>query len=253
MINVKSLNKNYGTHQVLHNIDFTIPKGNVVSLIGPNGAGKSTLLSIISRLEESDTGQISIDGKDIHKYHLHELAKKTSYLKQHNSYDLKLKIEELIAFGRFPYSQGNLTRTDYNKIDEAIEIMNLANIRNAYIDEISGGQLQRVFLAMVFAQDTDYILLDEPLNNLDMKHCLSTMQLTEQLVKEYNKTIIMVIHDINFAANYSDIIIGMKEGKIACIDKTENIIKEDVLKNLYDIDFKVIEDNKSRICNYYKP
>ncbi|WP_267740704.1 ATP-binding cassette domain-containing protein, partial [Myroides injenensis] len=174
-------------------------------------------------------------------------------LKQHNAYDLKLKVKELIAFGRFPHSQGNLTLHDQNKIDEAIDIMNLTNMSNAYIDEISGGQLQRVFLAMVFAQDTDYILLDEPLNNLDMKHCLSTMQLTEQLVKEYNKTIIMVIHDINFAANYSDIIIGMKEGKIVCIDKTENIIKEDILKDLYDINFKVIQDNNSLICNYYKP
>lgn len=252
MIEIHSIYKKYGQRPILKDINLIIPKGKVVSLVGPNGAGKSTLLSLIARLEKADNGNISIDGKTLDAYSLKTLSKKLSFLKQHHFFDLKLKVSELIAFGRFPHSQGHLNEKDYQKIEEAIALMDLSSIRDAYIDEISGGQRQLVFLAMIIAQDTEYILLDEPLNNLDMKHAVDIMQTITRLVREFGKTVIVVIHDINFAANYSDYIIGLKDGEILCNDQTQAIVRVDVLKKLFEIDFSITLDKTTLLCNYYK-
>ncbi|MGS2761464.1 iron ABC transporter ATP-binding protein [Sinomicrobium sp. M5D2P9] len=252
MIEIHSIGKKYGRHPVLKDINLSVPAGKVVSLIGPNGAGKSTLLSLIAGLEKPEQGNISIDGKGLGTYSLKTLSKKLSFLKQHNVFDLKLKVSELIAFGRFPHSQGHLNGEDHEKIEEAIAMMDLSPIRDSYIDEISGGQRQLVFLAMIVAQDTEYILLDEPLNNLDMRHAVDIMQAITRLARELGKTIVIVIHDINFAANYSDYIIGLKDGEVICDDETTVIVREDMLKKLYGIDFRITRDNATLLCNYYK-
>ncbi|RNL83909.1 ATP-binding cassette domain-containing protein, partial [Sinomicrobium pectinilyticum] len=151
MIEIHSIGKKYGRHPVLKDINLSVPAGKVVSLIGPNGAGKSTLLSLIAGLEKPEQGNISIDGKGLGTYSLKTLSKKLSFLKQHNVFDLKLKVSELIAFGRFPHSQGHLNGEDHEKIEEAIAMMDLSPLRHSYIDEISGGQRQLVFLAMIVA------------------------------------------------------------------------------------------------------
>ncbi|MEM9649082.1 MAG: ATP-binding cassette domain-containing protein, partial [Bacteroidota bacterium] len=170
MIQLQKVTMSYGQNTVVNNISFTIPKGKITSLIGSNGAGKSTLLGIISRLIDPENGHIIINEKHIKDYKTRILAKKLSILKQANHINLKLSVEELVGFGRFPYCQGRLTATDKEKISEALNFLELDELKHHYLDELSGGQQQRAFLAMVVAQDTDYILLDEPLNNLDMKH-----------------------------------------------------------------------------------
>ena len=167
-----------------------------------------------SRLIDKDSGDINLDLTDVTKWNSNELAKRLAILKQNNTMSLKLTIEELVAFGRFPYSHGRITKKDKEKIDEAIEYMELDDIRRSYLDELSGGQRQRAFIAMVIAQDTEYILLDEPLNNLDIKHSIHMMQTIQKLCYERGKTIIVVMHDINFASCYSDYIIAYKDGEI---------------------------------------
>src|SRR5690606_10310556 len=162
-------------------VTVKIAKGKITSFIGPNGAGKSTLLSMVSRLIVKDEGEILIDGMDIDKRKNQELAKKVSILKQSNQINLRLTVRELVSFGRFPYSQGRLTEEDWVHVDEAIQFMELEEIQHEYLDELSGGQRQRAFIAMVIAQDTDYILLDEPLNNLDMKHAVQIMKTLRKL------------------------------------------------------------------------
>lgn len=252
MVEINGLHKKYGQRSILRDIDLKIPKGKLIALIGPNGAGKSTLLSIIARLEKADLGTVSIDGKEIHRYTLTDFSLQLGFLKQHNQVDLKLKVTELVAFGRFPHSRGRLQDKDLQVIDQTIDRMNLTRLRDAFIDEISGGERQRVFLAMIMAQDTDYILLDEPLNNLDMKHAVEIMQVSKRLVEEFGKTVIMVVHDINFAANYADVVIGMKDGRIIFMDETQLIMQEERLKSLFDMEFRIIRDRGQVICNYYK-
>ncbi|MDD4776675.1 MAG: ATP-binding cassette domain-containing protein [Fermentimonas sp.] len=251
MIEVQEITKQYGDKVVLDKVGMQFNKGKITSLIGGNGAGKSTLLSVISRLLSQDGGVVLVDEKNISEYKSKMLARRLSILKQSNHVRLKITVRELVSFGRFPYSQEKLTKDDVEMVDRAIDILNLKDIENAYIDELSGGQKQRAYMAMVVAQDTEYILLDEPLNNLDMKHSVQTMKIMRKLADELGKTIIIVLHDINFASHYSDFIVALKNGKIIYHDTTENIIREDVLKDIFDINIKICEFDSKRICNYF--
>lgn len=251
MIEVQEITKQYGDKVVLDKVGLLFNKGKITSLIGGNGAGKSTLLSVISRLLSQDGGVVLVDEKNVTEYKSKVLAQRLSILKQSNHVRLKLTVRELVSFGRFPYSQEKLNKEDILMVDRAIDFLNLKDIENSYIDELSGGQKQRAYMAMVVAQDTEYILLDEPLNNLDMKHSVQTMKIMRKLADELGKTIIIVLHDINFASHYSDYIVALKEGKIIYHDTTENIIREDVLRDVFDINIKICEFESKRICNYY--
>lgn len=251
MIEVKSIKKNYGDAVILNDVDIKFPKGKITSLIGGNGAGKSTLLSIISRLLPQDTGSVFLDQTDIKQIKDRRLAQHLSILKQFNHTNQRLTVEELVGFGRFPHSQGKLKIHDLEKIEQALEFLALKELRHQYLDELSGGQKQRAYMAMIVAQDTEYILLDEPLNNLDMKHSVQFMKMMRRLSTELGKTVIVVLHDINFASRYSDYIIALKDGKVKYFDETANIMKPELLKDVFDMDFHVFEHNKCRLCNYF--
>lgn len=251
MVDIKNVFKLYNQKKVIEDVSLKIEKGTITSFIGPNGAGKSTLISMISRLIAKDDGSITIDGQDIMKTKNNELAKKISILKQSNAINLKLTVRELISFGRFPYSQGKLKKEDLEKIDEAIDYMELREMEDKFLDELSGGQRQRAHIAMVIAQDTEYILLDEPLNNLDMRHSVQIMKTLRRLVSELGKTILIVIHDINFASCYSDQIVALKDGKIVKHGPTCDVIDKCVLKDIYDMDIDIKEIDNQRICVYF--
>lgn len=251
MIEVKNLVKKYGDKAVVDNVSLNIEKGKITSFIGPNGAGKSTVLSMISRIMDKDSGSVIIDGKELEVWDNKELAKKISILKQSNNINVRLTIKEIVSFGRYPYCDGRLTSEDMKYVDEAIEYMKLKDIENRYLDELSGGQRQRAYIAMVIAQNTEYVLLDEPLNNLDMKHSVSMMKVFRNLVDELGKTVVIVMHDINFASVYSDKIVVLKDGKIAKDDCTENIINKETLENIYEINFDIKDINGNKICVYY--
>ena len=164
-------------------------KKKIISFIGSNGAGKSTLLSIITRTLSRDSGDVVIENKNLEEWKTEELAKVLSILKQSNHLNIRLTVKELVSFGRYPYSKGKLTLEDEEKVEQAIEYMGLKNLENRFIDELSGGQRQMAYIAMVIAQDTEYIFLDEPLNNLDMKHSVQIMKILRNLVDEKGKTI----------------------------------------------------------------
>ena len=211
MIEIKGLSKKYRSKYVVKDVTTEFPDGKITCIIGPNGAGKSTLLSMMSRLSAPDEGEVFIDGKSIKEWDKQELSKTLAILKQENNTNIRLTVYELVSFGRFPHSQGKLTVEDIRYIDEAIEYMNLEEFKDKYLDELSGGQRQRAYIAMVIAQNTKYILLDEPLNNLDMKNAVQMMRTFEKMVKDLNKTIIIVMHDINFTSVYSDYILAMEK------------------------------------------
>lgn len=250
-LSFEQIEKWYGKKAVLKKLSGKIPNQKITSLIGPNGAGKSTLLSILSRLLKQDAGTVFFMDKQLHTYKGEELATQLSILKQANHLDLKLTVRDLVSFGRFPYCKGRLKEQDWEKVDEALAFSALTDLQDAYIDELSGGQRQRAFIAMIIAQDTDFILLDEPLNNLDMKHAVYVMKTLRRLVDELGKTVVIVIHEINFAAQYSDHIIALKEGEIRYDDRTENVIQASILREIFDIDFDIIEKNNKKICNYF--
>ncbi|HJH10709.1 MAG TPA: ABC transporter ATP-binding protein [Metalysinibacillus jejuensis] len=251
MIQVKELTKKYGSKSVVENVTVDIQPGMITSFIGPNGAGKSTLLSMVSRLLNADTGEVLLDKADVRRWKSDEFAKRVSILKQSNYMNVRLTIRELVAFGRFPYTKGRLNDEDNVKVDEALAYMNLEDLQHNFLDELSGGQRQRAFIAMVIAQDTEYILLDEPLNNLDMKHSVQIMKILRKLVDELGKTVVIVLHDINFASVYSDRIVALKDGRVVKDGPTHDIINSEALKDIYDMDIPVQEQNGCRICVYF--
>ncbi|WP_339311184.1 ABC transporter ATP-binding protein [Paenibacillus sp. FSL k6-2145] len=251
MVEVRNVTKQYGGVRVVDDVSLNIAKGKITSFIGPNGAGKSTLLSMITRLISKDTGQVLIEGREIESWKNKDLSRKISVLKQSNHINIRLTVEDLVAFGRFPYSQGRLTPEDQQWIQEAIDYMELAPFRKKYLDELSGGQRQRAYIAMVIAQNTEYILLDEPLNNLDMKHSVQIMKVLRRMVDELGKTIVIVIHDINFASCYSDYIVALKDGRVVKEGKTEDIIDTDVLQSVYDMHIPVQWIDGLKICVYF--
>jgi len=251
MIEVQDACKRYGAYVAVDQASIEIRERRITSLIGPNGAGKSTLLSMASRLIPLDRGKVQIDGVELHRWKDRDLAQKISILKQTNHLALRLTVRDLVGFGRFPYSQGRLTRADIEQVDRAIETMNLEALHGKYLDELSGGERQRAFIAMVIAQDTDYILLDEPLNNLDMKHSVQIMKALRRLVDELDKTVVLVLHDINFASCYSDDIVAMKGGRVIKAGPACDIIDSGVLREVYDMEIQVQEFNCQRVCVYF--
>lgn len=251
MIEIKNISKKYGKTVVLEDISLTIPKGGISTIIGPNGAGKSTLLGIISRLLKADSGTVSVDGMDVQRCSSNDLAKRLAVLRQNSHISARLTVEDLVAFGRYPYSKGRPTREDAEYIDAALEYLELQPFRARFLDELSGGQRQRAFVAAVLCQDTDYLLLDEPLNSLDIRYKVSMMQRLSNIARDFDKTVLLVLHDINCASCYSDAIIAMKAGRLLYHDTVASIMQPEVLRHIYDIDVSIHDVNGQSICTYY--
>lgn len=251
MIQLTDVHKAYSDDVAIGPVDLQIPAGGVTALVGPNGAGKSTLLTMIGRLLGLDAGTIEIGGYDVVRTPSKDLAKIVSILRQENHFITRLTVRQLIGFGRFPHSKGRLNREDERVISEAIDFLGLGELEARYLDELSGGQRQRAYVAMVLAQDTDYVLLDEPLNNLDMRHSVQMMQHLRRAAAELGRTIVIVLHDINFAGHYADHICAVKDGRVVQFGTPEQIMTDEVLSDVFDTPVRVIDGPRGPLAVYY--
>ncbi|MEF2073396.1 iron ABC transporter ATP-binding protein [Consotaella aegiceratis] len=251
MIVTEKVSKSYGTELVVDDVSLRLKSGGITSIIGPNGAGKSTLLSMVSRLLPMSAGVVTVDGLDVTDTPGDVLAKRLSILRQHNDISSRLTVRDLVSFGRYPHSKGRPTVEDRGHVEQAIGYLGMDDLAERFLDELSGGQRQRAYVAMVLCQDTDYVLLDEPLNNLDLKHAVAMMKLLRRAADELGKTIVIVLHDINFASCYSDEIVAMKEGRVAFAGPPEAVIRSETLGAIYDMPITVCELDGRRICTYY--
>ncbi len=254
MLEVNNIHHSYSKNhhkKTLEAINLVIKEKAITALIGANGAGKSTLLGIMSNLIQPLSGSVTLDGVDIRKIKTSELAKKIAILKQTHSINIRITVKDLVEFGRFPHCGGRLTDLDRQKVNESLAYMNLAGMEDRYLDEISGGQRQRAFIAMILAQDTPYILFDEPLNNLDIKYSVEMMRIISNLVTDLNKTVVVVLHDINFASAYADCIVAMKNGHIVSEGIPERLITKEVLDGVFDHDFNIVTHQGRNACLYF--
>ena len=256
MIQLRGVAKSYGPVRALGPVDLEIPQGGITALVGPNGAGKSTLLTIVGRLLDADEGAVEVGGRDVSATPSRELATVLSVLRQENHFVTRLTVRQLVAFGRFPHSQGRLTPHDAERIDAALEFLNLTPLAERFLDELSGGQRQRAYVAMVLAQDTDYVLLDEPLNNLDMRHAVAMMRQLRRAADELGRTIVIVLHDLNFAAAYADRIVAMSEGQVRRSGTVEEVMDGAFLSEVFGTPV-VVEEPRAphegyRLAVYYR-
>jgi len=251
MIEIRNVSKTLGDTLAVRGVSLQIPKRGITSIIGPNGAGKSTLLSMVSRLLPMTAGTVTVDGLDVTSAPSDLLAKSLSILRQDNQISSRLTVRDLVEFGRYPYSKGRLTREEREKAAAAIGFLDLEELAERFLDELSGGQRQRAYVAMVLCQDTDYVLFDEPLNNLDMKHAVNMMKLLRRAADDLGKTIVLVLHDLNFASCYSDYIVAMRDGEVAHHGAPDEIMRREIIRSVYDMDVDIHDVRGRRITFYY--
>jgi iron complex transport system ATP-binding protein len=239
MIEVSDVSLTLGGSRILDRVSLTVPKGGVTALVGPNGAGKSSLMSLIARLQPLQSGRITVDGLPVDTTPTRQLAKVMAILRQDPGVASRLRVAELVGFGRFPHSRGRLTAEDREIIAASLDQFELGDLKARFIDTLSGGQRQRALVAMTFCQGTDYILLDEPLNNLDMFHARQLMRTLRRIADEHGKTVLIVLHDINHAAAYADRIVAMKDGTVAASGEVAEIIRPDLLERVFGFPMRV--------------
>jgi iron complex transport system ATP-binding protein len=244
MIKLNNISHHIGKQQILHDITLSLPTAQVIALIGPNGAGKSTLFSVMARLQPLQSGQVSFavndEERDIISCQARTLAKTVAMLGQDNHVQGRLRVHELLMFGRYPYHQGQPTVDDQQKVQEILERFELEPLAERFLSTLSGGQRQRVLIAMIVCQDTPYLLLDEPLNNLDMYHAGRLMRELRQLSHSQQKTVVIVLHDINQAAQFADTVVTMKAGEVTAVGRPADVITQETMKDLYNVNVTVL-------------
>ena len=251
MITLSNVRKEYNSDVAIGPVNLEIPAGGITALVGPNGAGKSTLLTMIGRLLGMDSGDIRVAQYDITTTKSKDLAKILSILRQENHFITKLTVRQLVGFGRFPYSHGRLTAEDEEIISRYIDFFRLTDLEDRYLDQLSGGQRQRAYVAMVLCQETDYVLLDEPLNNLDIAHSVEMMKHLQSAAREFGRTIIVVLHDINFAARYADYICAVKAGQIVEFGTPGEVMRDDILTDIFNTPVQVIDGPHGLLAVYH--
>lgn len=228
----------YGDRLIVKELSISIPDKKITTIIGANGCGKSTLLKTMTRIISQQSGAVLLDGENIAKQNTKDLASKMAILPQTPESVSGLTVGELVSYGRFPYQKGlgRLTKEDYDVIEWALDVTGTTEFKYRSVDALSGGQRQRVWIAMALAQETEIIFLDEPTTYLDLAHQLEVLSLLQKLNKEQERTIIMVLHDLNQAARFADYIIALKDGEIVKAGNCEEVITADVLEKVFAID-----------------
>lgn len=241
-INIKDLKIGYDKKIIIEELNLSIEKGKITSIIGSNGCGKSTLLKSIGRILKKEKGEIFLLDKNINEMKSKEIAEKLAILSQNPTAPSQLKVEELVSYGRYPHrtNVNKLSNEDKNKIEWALKVTNTFEFKDRELSDLSGGQRQRVWLAMALAQETDILLLDEPTTFLDMSHQLEVLNIVKNLNDKHGCTVVMVLHDINHAAKYSDFIVAMKDGKILYKNTPDLIMNKEVLKDIYNINAELV-------------
>ena len=256
MLTACDLETRYENHTVFQNLNIEIKKGSITTIIGPNGCGKSTLLKTMGRILKQRNGAVYLQQQNLNTLSTRNIAKRLSLLPQNPSAPNELLVEELISYGRYPHRKNlnKQTAEDKETIEWAMDITNTTAFHNRALGTLSGGQRQKVWLAMALAQETEILLLDEPTTYLDMAHQLEVLQIVDRLNSEHQCTIVMVLHDINHAARFSDDIAAMKDGEILAVGKPLDIINPDILNKVFQINARVMVDpfNGAPVCYGYE-
>ncbi|CAD7054249.1 Putative iron(III) ABC transporter, ATP-binding protein (plasmid) [Pseudorhizobium banfieldiae] len=252
MIRIENVSFSRGSKTILQDVSLDIPKGGITALVGANGAGKSTLLSLIARLQPLQAGQITAGGLPVHATPSRELAKVIAILRQEPLVTSRLRVRELVSFGRFPHGRGKLTNEDHALVERALQQFDLTDLADRFLETLSGGQRQRALVAMTIAQDTEYLLLDEPLNNLDMYFARELMRSLKAVSKAHGKTVVIVLHDVNQAASHADRIVAMKDGRVVANASAREILTPPMLFDIFGFEMEVETINGTPVVLHFQ-
>ena len=240
MIEVKNIYCGYDNKKIIKDLSFNVNNGENLCIVGPNGCGKSTLLKSIANIIEYE-GSIKIDNKEVSSFSRIDLAKKVALMSQTSQVYFPYTVYDTVSLGRYAYSKGafsKLSLTDRKIIIDSMKKVGIYELKDKLITELSGGQLQRVFLAKIFAQDPDIILLDEPTNHLDFKNQIDLLENLNEWVKTNNKIVIGVLHDLNLVQYFADKVLMIQSGKVVSYGRPEDVLKGEILNDIYGMDIK---------------
>ncbi len=241
-LKLENFSAGYKNQVILQNINLSVHSGEWLGVIGPNGSGKSTLIKGLLRLIKTFKGKIYLKNKNIKFFSSKRISQTIAFLPQELNSNLMITVSQLVALGRSPYKkfwEFDLNKYDNEKINESLNLVDMYNLKNNLISQISGGQRQRAYLAMALAQDPEILILDEPTNSLDIKYQIKFLEIIKKLKVEKNISVITVLHDLNLAARYTEKIIAFKHGKSMGYGFSKEIISEKFIKNVFDIDVLV--------------
>ena len=244
MINIQDFTIGYSNKVIVKNFNLQVDKGDMLTIIGPNGSGKSTVLKAIGRLLKPMEGIIHLDGKLLWDMSNKDIAKEMACLSQHNSAPKDMTIRRIVGFGRNPHKAWfeSLNKDDEEIIDWALENTNLKHIENKKITSVSGGERQRTWLAMALAQKPKVLLLDEPTTYLDINNQIEILELVRRLNENLKLTVVMVLHDLNQAAKYSNRVLVLKNGEIQALGKPEEILNKKLIRDVYSVDMNILKN-----------
>jgi iron complex transport system ATP-binding protein len=246
---VKNAFVGYGREQIVKDVDLIVPERQISVLIGANACGKSTLLKAMSRLLKPSAGEIRLNDKRLDRIPTKQLAKRLGLLPQSPIAPEGIAVSDLVSRGRFPHRNffGGFTKEDGAAVFEAMEMMGIMDIANRPVDELSGGQRQKVWIAMALAQQTEILLLDEPTTFLDVAHQIEILDILTELNRTRGTTIVMILHEINLAARYANKLFAMKDGKLVASGRPKDIFTKEMILDVFGFDSKIINDPISKL------
>ena len=250
----RNLSVSYGKKEVLRSLDVDVPRGKVVTVIGQNGCGKSTMLKTVSKAVTPKRGEVVFCDRRLGEYAPKKLAQQIAYLSQVHESPPDIDVRTLVSYGRYPYSRfgKGLTKADAEVIDRALSLTGLTALQGRVLSTLSGGERQRAWIAMTIAQEPEILILDEPTTYLDVSYQVEVLELVKQLNRKLGMTIVMVLHDLNLAARYSNLLLAIKKGRLYAFGKPPEIVNEKNLKNLFEIEAAVYTDT-IHDCPYFIP
>jgi len=243
------LNIGYDDRLIVKDLNIAIPQGKITALVGANGSGKSTILKTMARLMNPSQGSVLLDGKSIHKQSTKEVAKQLAILPQNPTAPDGLTVAELVSYGRFPYQKGfgSMSKEDRSIVQWSIEATGMSEFGDRPVDQLSGGQRQRAWIAMALAQETDILFLDEPTTFLDMAHQLEVLHLLQKLNSSNNRTIVMVVHDLNHASRYAHHMIAIKSGLVVGEGSPVEVITPEIMRKVFNIEADIVPDPRTGV------
>lgn len=254
ILRAKDLDLSYGKKPIVKDVNMDIKRGEIVTMIGPNGSGKSTVIKALSRYLKPQRGQVLLENEDIFSLKTKQVARKVAVLPQMKNIPEDFSVETLVGYGRYPHLRfrQRFSKEDYEMIEWALKKTDLLKFKERHLNNLSGGEKQRAWIAMCLAQKPEILILDEPTTFLDISYQLELLDLIKELNESMGLTIIMVLHDINQAARYSNKLYAIKDGRIHSFGRPQDLLNEDFLKDVYKIKADVFQDNKHS-CPYFIP
>lgn len=249
MISAEHIYYSVAGHSILEDVSFSTRPGEIVTVVGPNGCGKSTLLKILSRLLKADQGTVCFGGKPLSSYPGKELARRLAILPQSKQVPPDTTVEQLVQFGRYPYTgvSGQMKPRDFRAVDDALRQTGMDRFRERTVASLSGGESQMAWITMAIAQTPEILFLDEPTTYLDICYQLEVLELVRRLNRELKLTIVMVLHDINQAAAYSDRIFALKDRRCYAFGETEEVISGQMFRDVFSVEMRTYAAGGDRV------